>query len=84
MAADSGQERRVEGDPLLAGITAIWEEVLQMSPIEPYDDIFDLGGHSLTITQIIARMRKRLDVEVELDDFFDNPTIAGVIGVIRQ
>lgn len=84
VAADSGQERRVEGDPLLAGITAIWEEVLQLSPIEPYDDIFDLGGHSLTITQIIARMRKRLDVEVELDDFFDNPTIAGVIGVIRQ
>jgi hypothetical protein len=24
-------------------------------------------------------MRKRLDVEVSLDDFFDNPTIAGVV-----
>ncbi|WP_431898633.1 condensation domain-containing protein [Nonomuraea sp. bgisy101] len=71
-------------DPLLAGLTAIWEEVLQLSPIEPHDDIFDLGGHSLTITQIIARMRKRLNIEVELDDFFDNPTIAGVLGVIRR
>ncbi|MEV2265216.1 condensation domain-containing protein [Nonomuraea africana] len=80
----AGRDRPVEGDSLLAGITAIWEEVLQLSPIEPHDDIFDLGGHSLTITQIIARMRKRLDVEVDLDDFFDNPTIAGVIGVIRQ
>ncbi|WP_205314798.1 condensation domain-containing protein [Nonomuraea lactucae] len=71
-------------DPLLAEITAIWEEVLKFSPVEPHDDIFDLGGHSLTITQIIARMRKRLGVEIELDDFFDNPTIAGVVEVIRR
>ncbi|AWS41458.1 condensation domain-containing protein [Streptosporangium sp. 'caverna'] len=60
-------------------VREIWEEVLGISPIEDHDDIFDLGGHSLTITQIIARMRKRLDVEVSLDDFFDNPTIAGVV-----
>ncbi|WP_049572079.1 condensation domain-containing protein [Nonomuraea sp. SBT364] len=71
-------------DPLLAEITAIWEEVLKISPIERNDDIFDLGGHSLSITQIIARMRKRLGVEIDLDDFFDNPTIAGVIEVIRR
>lgn len=72
------------GDPLAAEIRAIWEEVLKLAPIEPYDDIFELGGHSLTITQIIARMRKRLGVEVDLDDFFDNPTIAGVLQVIRR
>ncbi|MFD9949560.1 condensation domain-containing protein [Nonomuraea sp. NPDC059023] len=72
------------GDPLLAEITAIWEEVLKFSPVEPHDDIFDLGGHSLTITQIIARVRKRLGVEIELDDFFDNPTIAGLVEVMRR
>jgi|GEM_PF-3182109 len=60
-------------------IREIWEEVLGISPIADDDDIFDLGGHSLTITQIIARMRKRLDIEVSLDDFFDNPTIAGIV-----
>ncbi|GAB3130410.1 condensation domain-containing protein [Microbispora hainanensis] len=70
-------------DPLAAEIRAIWEEVLKLAPIEPHDDIFELGGHSLIITQIIARMRKRLGVEVDLDDFFDNPTIAGVLQVIR-
>ncbi|MFI6294272.1 condensation domain-containing protein [Nonomuraea sp. NPDC050790] len=71
-------------DPLLAEITAIWEEVLKFSPVEPHDDIFDLGGHSLTITQIIARIRKRLGVEIELDDFFDSPTIAGLVEVMRR
>ncbi|WP_219503261.1 phosphopantetheine-binding protein [Nonomuraea ceibae] len=72
------------GDPLIGEITAIWEEVLKLSPIQPEDDIFDLGGHSLSITQIIARMRKRLGVEIDLDDFFDNPTVAGVVEVIRR
>ncbi|MGI5282875.1 condensation domain-containing protein [Nonomuraea polychroma] len=82
--AAAGSTPAVAGHPLLAEITAIWEEVLKFSPVEPHDDIFDLGGHSLTITQIIARMRKRLNVEIELDDFFDNPTIAGVLEVIRR
>ncbi|MGJ6960827.1 condensation domain-containing protein [Streptosporangium sp. G11] len=65
-------------------VREIWEEVLGISPIADDDDIFDLGGHSLTITQIIARMRKRLDVEVSLDAFFDNPTIAGIVDSLND
>lgn len=71
-------------DPLVEQIRAIWEQVLDLSPIDPHDDIFDLGGHSLTITQIIARMQRQLGVEISLDDFFDNSTIAGVVKVIRS
>ncbi|WP_170222922.1 phosphopantetheine-binding protein [Nonomuraea turkmeniaca] len=70
-------------DPRAAEIRAIWEEVLEISPIALDDDIFDLGAHSLTITQIIARMRKRLGVEVNIEDFFDNPTIRGVLEVLK-
>jgi acyl carrier protein len=70
-------------DPLIAQVRDIWESVLDLSPIEPHDDIFDLGGHSLTITQIISRMEQQLGVEISLDDFFDNPTVAGVVAVVR-
>jgi acyl carrier protein len=72
-----------DDDPLVGRIRAIWEEILEFAPIGPDDDIFDLGGHSLTITQIIARMEQQLGLEISLDDFFDNPTIAGVVEVIR-
>jgi acyl carrier protein len=71
-------------DPLIAQVREIWEQVLEQSPIGLHDDIFDLGGHSLTITQIIARMQQQLGVEIGLDDFFDNSTIAGVVAVIRR
>ncbi|MGI5491687.1 condensation domain-containing protein [Microtetraspora malaysiensis] len=65
-------------------IRAIWQEVLGIDEIGDDEDLFDLGGHSLTITQIIARMRKRLGVEVSLDVFFDTPTIAGVLRSIED
>ncbi|GAA0355517.1 hypothetical protein GCM10009530_00740 [Microbispora corallina] len=60
-------------------IRAIWQEVLGIDEVGDDEDLFDLGGHSLTITQIIARMRKRLGIEVPLDVFFDTPTISGVL-----
>ena len=47
--------------------------------IGPDDDLFDLGGDSLTATQIIARMRKTLGIDVDIDTFFDYPTVNGVV-----
>ncbi|MEU0478650.1 condensation domain-containing protein [Streptosporangium sp. NPDC006013] len=65
-------------DPVTAQVREIWQEILRLDDIGLDEDLYDLGGHSLTITQIIARTRRRLGVEVSLDVFFDKPTIAGV------
>ena len=81
--ADGAPEASAD-DPLVAQVLAIWEQVLDLAPIDPHDDIFDLGGHSLTITQIISRMQRQLGVEISLEDFFDNSTVAGVVAVIRS
>ncbi|MFJ9573684.1 non-ribosomal peptide synthetase [Streptomyces bacillaris] len=66
------------GDGVDSVVREIWQEVLRLDDIGPDEDLFDLGGHSLTITSIAARIRKRLGVEVPLDVFFDTPTLAGV------
>ncbi|MGC5343536.1 non-ribosomal peptide synthetase [Streptomyces sp. DT24] len=75
-------------DTALDGPTAvvrdIWQQVLRLDDIGPDEDLFDLGGHSLTITAIAARIRKRLGVEVPLDVFFDTPTINGVAAVVTE
>ncbi|MFI6587861.1 amino acid adenylation domain-containing protein [Embleya sp. NPDC050493] len=65
-------------------VRAIWAEVLQLDDLGVDEDLFDLGGHSLTITRIAARIRKRLGVEVPLDVFFDTPTVTGVTDAIRE
>ncbi|GII78507.1 hypothetical protein Sru01_34890 [Sphaerisporangium rufum] len=71
-------------DPLISEITAIWEEVLKIDGIRPDEDLFDLGGHSLSITRIASRIRGRLGVDVDLDVFFDTPTIDGVAEAVRS
>ncbi|WP_433511781.1 condensation domain-containing protein [Nonomuraea sp. CA-143628] len=67
---------------LIEQVRLIWMEVLRMDHIAPDEDLYDLGGHSLTITQISARIRKRLGVEVPFDVFLDDPTITGVAAAI--
>ncbi|MET8156122.1 amino acid adenylation domain-containing protein [Sphaerisporangium sp. NPDC005289] len=68
-----------DGDAgLVEEVRRIWREVLELDDIGDEDDLFDLGGHSITITQITARIRERLGVEMSLDAFFDDPTVIGV------
>jgi acyl-CoA synthetase (AMP-forming)/AMP-acid ligase II/acyl carrier protein len=59
-----------------AKLTAIWSEVLQMSPIGVQDNFFALGGHSLMAIQVISRVRDRFGIEMPLRTLFENPTIA--------
>ncbi|WP_091243468.1 non-ribosomal peptide synthetase [Micromonospora matsumotoense] len=71
-------------DPVVAQLRLIWQEVLRIPDIGLHEDLFDLGGHSLTITRISGRIQQRLGVEVPLDAFFDTPTIAEIAEIVRQ
>ncbi len=66
-------------DRLLEDVRAIWAEVLRAPAIGLDDDLFDLGGHSLTVTQIAARMRRRLRLDLPLQLFYDMPTVRGLV-----
>ncbi|WFE21614.1 amino acid adenylation domain-containing protein [Solwaraspora sp. WMMD937] len=73
-----------EADPVVEAIRSIWQDVLQIAEIGIDEDLFDLGGHSLTITRISSRIHRRLGVEVPLDAFFDTPTIAEIANLVRE
>jgi acyl transferase domain-containing protein/acyl carrier protein len=65
-------------------ILGIWEKILGINPIGIMDDWFELGGDSLTVTQLIARIRELYPVEISVNIFFENPTIAGLAGMIEE
>ncbi|MEV7728753.1 amino acid adenylation domain-containing protein [Streptomyces sp. NPDC087917] len=74
--ADAGAEP-------IGTVRRIWAEVLNLPDVGPEDDLFDLGGHSLTVIQIAARLRDALGVELDFDIFFDVPTPAGIAAAVR-
>jgi amino acid adenylation domain-containing protein/non-ribosomal peptide synthase protein (TIGR01720 family) len=57
-------------------LAQIWAEVLGLPRVSVEDSFFDLGGHSLLLTQIAARVRRAFGVEVPLRDLFETPMVA--------
>ncbi len=59
-------------------LARLWCEVLKVKAVGIDDNFFDLGGHSLLSTTLIARIRKQYGVELPLRALFDAPTIAAL------
>jgi acyl carrier protein len=52
--------------------------------IDPMDNLFDLGGHSLLITRIISRIRNIFQVDVPIHAFFETPTISAIAALVES
>jgi acyl carrier protein len=68
-------------EDLLAGI---WAEVLRRNHISVHDNFFDIGGHSLMATQVMARIRKHLGRNVPLRALFEHPTVGALATILED
>lgn len=59
-------------------VAQIWQETLSVEKVGIHDNFFDLGGHSLLMTQVHERLQATLDRDVSLIDLFRYPTIAAL------
>lgn len=70
--------------PLEEQIVQIWRDVLEIDKIGIHDNFFDLGGHSLQATRILARLREVFDLGLNLRTFFTYPTVSGLASEIGE
>lgn len=70
-AARLADFRSPEG-PVAELLAAIWAEVLGVRPVSAHDDFFALGGHSLLVARVAARVRDRLGISIPLSLFFEH------------
>ncbi|GFZ92185.1 non-ribosomal peptide synthetase [Okeania sp. KiyG1] len=59
-------------------LAEIWAEVLGIEKVGVYDNFFDLGGHSLMATQVVSRVRNTLNLELSLQNLFENSNVASL------
>ncbi|HEX7736846.1 MAG TPA: amino acid adenylation domain-containing protein [Ktedonobacteraceae bacterium] len=84
-AAPVADERMITPRSTLEGVVcALWSEVLGCERIGIYDNFFDLGGHSLTATRLVARLSKVFQVELPLRRLFETPTVADICAALVE
>ena len=65
-------------------LTEIWSELLKLSPVGIEDNFFDLGGHSLIVTNLSVYIQEKFNYILSLRDFFKNPTISNLAKLIEN
>ncbi|HRY70517.1 MAG TPA: amino acid adenylation domain-containing protein, partial [Phycisphaerae bacterium] len=63
-------------------LVGLWEELLSVQPIGVTDDFFQLGGHSLKLAQLVARVEDQFKVRLPLPVAFRASTVEKLAGVI--
>jgi hypothetical protein len=59
-------------------IAGVWREVLGLSRVGTGDNFFDLGGHSLAVAQVHARLREVMETDVAVVELFKYPTVSSL------
>jgi thioesterase domain-containing protein/acyl carrier protein len=68
--------------PTLSRLTAIWERVLQRSPIEINDNFFECGGDSLLALHVFMEITRETGRELPITTIYDAPTIAALAALL--
>ncbi|WP_163786631.1 non-ribosomal peptide synthetase, partial [Myxococcus vastator] len=69
--------------PLEVALAQLFCQVLGLASLSRHDDFFSLGGHSLSATRLVARIRSSLRVDLPLSSFFSAPSVASLAHVVE-
>jgi amino acid adenylation domain-containing protein len=70
-------------NPVEATLAGIWSDLLDtQAPVGVHDNLFALGGHSLTATRFVARVADTYGVSLPVHHVFAGPTIAELAEVV--
>jgi amino acid adenylation domain-containing protein len=71
----SGPPQPTGGSALEQGIAEIWRDVLQQSSVGLEQNFFDVGGNSMNLVQVHARLQRLLGREFSVTELFTHSTV---------
>ncbi|PYP93108.1 MAG: hypothetical protein DMG65_01930 [Candidatus Angelobacter sp. Gp1-AA117] len=76
-------QSRMPASTMEREVAEIWQEVLGMEKVGAEDDFFLLGGHSLLMMQLRAKLEVRLHRTVPLARLLQSATVAGMASTLE-
>jgi acyl carrier protein len=64
----------VNSTAALEVVRRAWRDVLVLEDVEPDDDFFLLGGHSLLVLEVVDAIEAETATAIPLGSFFEDPT----------
>jgi len=71
----------VEQQTILRALTVLWRKTLGRD-VGPNDDFFDSGGDSLKAINMIMEVQSTHKVEIDVETFFEEPTLSKLTDAI--
>jgi hypothetical protein len=65
-------------------IARLWKEVLHLDSVGVDDNFFDIGGNSLLLARVHARLTEMTSAELSIVDMFEFPTIRSLAAHLTQ
>lgn len=67
-------------------LVGVWAELLSMKPEEISCNVsfFDLGGHSLLLTKMLAELKTRFNVDFSIREIFEHATVQALSNMIEE
>lgn len=65
-------------------IATIWKEALGVDQVDPADNFFDMGGHSLLAVTMMTRLEKQCGVRLPLATLIEAPTFGELVRLLNR
>ena len=83
-SAAAAIENRTAVPPTVDRLIAIWTRVLQVSPIYPDTNFFDLGGDSLLAVGLLLEIERETGCSIPFTAIYDAPTVEALAAALEE
>ncbi|GMG87746.1 non-ribosomal peptide synthetase [Biformimicrobium ophioploci] len=71
-------------DDFVGAVIEICRDVTGCDSVEGTDNFFDIGGHSLTATQLLTRLNRRFSIDLKISEIFETDDMQALGRRVRE